>query len=137
MATGGGRPDQPEHGWYVQPTVFAGVDNSMTIAREEIFGPVVAVIPYTGEEEAIRIANDSDYGLHGAVFTSDDEAALRVASSVRTGTFSVNSFTVNVEAPFGGVKSSGVGRDSGREALESFTELKTVNLTPSLVQRFS
>ena len=137
VATGGGRPDEPEHGWYVQPTVFTGVDNSMTIAREEIFGPVVSVIPYTGEEEAIRIANDSDYGLHGAVFTSDDESALRVASAVRTGTFSVNSFTVNVEAPFGGVKSSGVGRDSGREALESFVELKTVNLTPSLVQRFS
>lgn len=137
IATGGGRPDEPGHGWYVQPTVFTGADNSMTIAREEIFGPVVAVIAYTGEEEAIRIANDSDYGLHGAVFTSDADAALRVASAVRTGTFSVNSYTVNAEAPFGGVKSSGVGRDSGREAIESFTELKTVNLTPSLAQRLS
>lgn len=137
IATGGRRPSQLAEGWYVEPTVFAKADNSMRICREEIFGPVVAVIPYSDEAEAIAIANDSDYGLHGAVFTEDDDAALRVARSIRTGTFSINSFNYNVEAPFGGVKCSGVGRDTGREALESFVELKTVNLTPSTVSRFS
>lgn len=137
IVTGGGRPADLPHGWYVEPTVFANADNSMRISREEIFGPVVAVIPYSNEAEAIAIANDSDYGLHGAVFTQDDDAALRVARSIRTGTFSINSFNYNVEAPFGGVKCSGVGRDTGREALESFVELKTVNLTESTVDRFS
>jgi acyl-CoA reductase-like NAD-dependent aldehyde dehydrogenase len=136
IVTGGRRPADLSHGWYVEPTVFADADNSMRISREEIFGPVVAVIPYEGESEAIDIANDSPYGLHGAVFTEDDDAALRVAGAIRTGTFSINSFTYNVEAPFGGVKCSGVGRDTGREALESFIELKTVNLTSTTVGRF-
>lgn len=137
IITGGSRPSDLPHGWYIEPTVFAKADNSMRICREEIFGPVVAVIPYSNESEAIAIANDSDYGLHGAVFTQDDDAALRVAGSIRTGTFSINSFSYNVEAPFGGVKCSGVGRDTGREALESLVELKTVNLTPSTVGRFA
>jgi acyl-CoA reductase-like NAD-dependent aldehyde dehydrogenase len=112
--------------------VFADVDNRMRIAREEVFGPVVSVIPYSDLDEAIGIANDSDYGLHGAVFTTSDATTLRVARAVRTGTFSANAFVYNIEAPFGGCKCSGVGRDTGREALESYFELKTVNLTPSM-----
>lgn len=132
IVRGGGRPPHLSSGWYVEPTVFVNVDNSMRIAQEEIFGPVVTVIPHDGVEDAIRIANDSPYGLHGAVFTSDDEAAFEVAKKVRTGTFSVNSFVYNIEAPFGGVKNSGIGRDTGREGLESYFELKTVNITPAM-----
>ncbi|MFD8340155.1 aldehyde dehydrogenase [Streptomyces solisilvae] len=132
ILTGGGRPEGLEKGWYVQPTVFGSASNSMRICREEIFGPVVAVLTYDSVDEAIAIANDSDYGLHGAVFTTDPEAALVVASAVRTGTFSVNSYSYNVEAPFGGVKSSGVGRDTGREGLTSYYELKTVNIDASM-----
>jgi len=137
LATGGGRPRHLERGWYVEPTVFVDVDSSMRIAQEEIFGPVVAVIPHDGPEHAVEIANDSTYGLHGAVFTSDDEAAVRIARAVRTGTFTVNGFAYNVEAPFGGVKDSGVGRDTGVEGLTSYFELKTVNITPSMQGLFS
>ena len=136
IASGGGRPSHLPRGWFVEPTVFVDVDNSMRIAQEEIFGPVVSVIRHDGVEDAIRIANDSDYGLHGAVFTQDDDAALEVARQVKTGTFSVNAFVYNVEAPFGGVKCSGVGRDTGREAVESYFELKTVNIPASMTERF-
>ena len=133
ILTGGGRPKNLDRGWYVQPTVFGSVDNTMRICREEIFGPVAAVLSYDSIDEAIAIANDSDFGLHGGVFTCDDVAALKVASSIRTGTFSVNSYSYNVEAPFGGVKASGIGRDTGREGLTSFYELKTINnITPSM-----
>jgi len=127
LVTGGGRPSGLDRGWYVEPTVFADVDNGMRIAREEIFGPVVAVIPYESEEEAIRLANDTDYGLHGAVFTADPERALDVARRVRSGTFTINGYLVNFDAPFGGVKCSGVGREYSLEGLLSCTELKTVN----------
>jgi acyl-CoA reductase-like NAD-dependent aldehyde dehydrogenase len=137
VATGGGRPAGLDKGWYVAPTVFTGTDNAMRICREEIFGPVAAVLPYDTLDEAIAMANDSDYGLHGAVFTTDDEKAARVARAVRTGTFSVNSFTYNTEAPFGGVKCSGVGRDTGPEAVHAYYELKTVNLTPAMERLFA
>jgi acyl-CoA reductase-like NAD-dependent aldehyde dehydrogenase len=137
VATGGAAPAELDTGFYVQPTVFVSADNSMRICREEIFGPVVSVLGYDTLEEAIAIANDSEYGLHGAVFTADPERAAQVARRVRTGTFSVNSFTYNIEAPFGGVKNSGVGRDTGREAVESFYELKTVNLGESMEPLFS
>ena len=136
LLTGGGRPKDLDKGWYVQPTVFGSVDNSMRICREEIFGPVAAVLSYDSIDEAIAIANDSDYGLHGGVFTSDDAAALNVARRVRTGTFSVNSYSYNIEAPFGGVKASGIGRDTGREGLTSFYELKTINITASMERLF-
>ena len=136
VVTGGGRPAGLDRGWYVEPTVFAGADNSMRICQEEIFGPVATVLLYDTVDEAIAIANDSDYGLHGGVFTTDDDRALRVAAEVRTGTFSVNSFTYNKEAPFGGVKSSGVGRDTGREGVTAYHELKTINLTPGMEHLF-
>jgi betaine-aldehyde dehydrogenase len=135
--TGGGVPAGLEHGAFVQPTVFTDVHNDMRIAREEIFGPVVCVLRYGSVDEAVAIANDSDYGLHGAVFTTDPVRAADVARRVRTGTFSVNSFTYNTEAPFGGVKCSGVGRDTGPEAIESYYELKTVNLTEEMAPLFT
>jgi len=137
VACGGGRPAGLAQGWYVEPTVFVDVDPKMRIAQEEIFGPVVAVIPHDGVDDAIRIANDSAYGLHGAVFATDEDAALRVARRVHTGTFSVNSFVYNIEAPFGGVKASGIGRDTGREGLEAYFELKTVNIPPTMERLFA
>ena len=127
VVTGGGRPALST-GWYVEPTVFADVDNTMTIAREEIFGPVLCVIPYDGVPEAIAIANDSPYGLCGAVWTSDAEAGLDIARKVRTGTFNVNGFTYDTTAPFGGFKQSGLGREWGAEGLEPYTETKTIAL---------
>jgi aldehyde dehydrogenase (NAD+) len=132
VAFGGGRPASLPKGWYIEPTVLTGVTNSMKVAREEIFGPVIVVIPHDGEQDAIRLANDSPYGLHGAVFTRDTERALAVARRIRTGTFSVNNFVYNNRAPFGGVKGSGVGRDTGQEGLESNFELKTINLAPGM-----
>lgn len=137
VATGGGVPAGLEKGAFIHPTVFTGVENGMRIAQEEIFGPVASVIRYETVDEAIAIANDSEYGLHGAVFTADPQRAADVARRVRTGTFSVNSFTYNTEAPFGGVKCSGVGRDTGAEAVESYYELKTVNLTEDMTPLFS
>jgi acyl-CoA reductase-like NAD-dependent aldehyde dehydrogenase len=136
IATGGGVPEGLDRGFYVQPTVFADTDNSMRICREEIFGPVASVLAYDTVEEAVAIANDSEYGLHGAVFTGDPERAADVARKVRTGTFSVNSFTYNIEAPFGGVKNSGIGRDTGPEAVQSYYELKTVNLGEAMESLF-
>jgi aldehyde dehydrogenase (NAD+) len=137
VATGGGTPPGLDKGFYVQPTVFTGVDNSMRIAREEIFGPVASVLRYDTLDEAIAIANDSDYGLHGAVFTTDPQRAVDVARQVRTGTFSVNAFVYNIEAPFGGVKNSGVGRDTGPEAVQAYYELKTINLDAPSAAVFS
>ncbi|MFE9975644.1 aldehyde dehydrogenase [Streptomyces hirsutus] len=137
LATGGGVPTGLDKGFYVQPTVFTHTDNSMRICREEIFGPVAAVLTYDTVDEAIAIANDSEYGLHGAVFTGDPQRAADVARRVRTGTFSVNSFTYNVEAPFGGVKNSGMGRDTGPEAVQAYYELKAVNLSEDMEHLFA
>ncbi|MDV8000840.1 aldehyde dehydrogenase [Rhodococcus sp. IEGM 1408] len=129
LLTGGtGRPDGLDTGWYVRPTVFAGVDNSMRIAQEEIFGPVLSVIAYDDVDDAVRIANDSEYGLAGTVWTADREAGLGVARRVRTGTYGVNTYTMDFAAPFGGFKASGVGREFGPEGLAQYTEVKTVYL---------
>jgi acyl-CoA reductase-like NAD-dependent aldehyde dehydrogenase len=123
-------PDDVERGWYVRPTLFAGVDNRMTIAREEIFGPVLSVIPYEGVEEAVRIADDSDYGLSGSVWTADGDRGLDVARRVRAGSFGVNGpYSMDPAAPFGGMKGSGIGRELGPEGLDGYTELKAISVS--------
>ena len=126
VVTGGSRASGRDRGWYVAPTVFAGVDPSMRIAREEIFGPVLCVIPYDGEDDAIAIANDSDYGLAGTVWTADAERGMEVARRVRTGTYGVNMYMIETCAPFGGYKASGVGRELGPEGLTSYLEYKSI-----------
>jgi acyl-CoA reductase-like NAD-dependent aldehyde dehydrogenase len=129
LACGGKRPAGRERGFYFEPTLFTGVNNEMAIAREEIFGPVIAAIPFADEADAIRIANDSDFGLYGYVWSGDTARAVRVARALRTGTVQINGATPNPEAPFGGFKLSGVGRDGGRYAVDAYTELKYIGWT--------
>ncbi len=124
-----GGPDAPaglDRGYYVQPTIFAGVRSDMTIAQEEIFGPVLAIMPYDSEEDAVRIANDTQYGLAGAVWSGDQQRAERVARQLRTGQVDVNGGRFNPLAPFGGFKQSGIGRELGRFGLEEFLETKSL-----------
>ena len=129
LVTGGtGKPEGLDAGYYVKPTVFANVDNSMSIARDEIFGPVLSIIGYDNEEDAIRIANDSDYGLSGGVWSSDNDRALAVAKRLRTGEVDMNGSFLNTDAPFGGYKKSGNGRELGRFGLSEFVEAKQINL---------
>ena len=126
LVAGGGRPAALEKGYYVEPTIFANVDNRMAIAQEEIFGPVLAVIPYEDEADAIGIANDSQYGLAGGVWAGTPERALGVARQLRTGQVDINGGRFNVMAPFGGYKKSGIGREIGPLALEEFFQLKSI-----------
>ncbi|GLK42784.1 MULTISPECIES: aldehyde dehydrogenase [Novosphingobium] len=128
VAAGGGRPAHLNLGFFIEPTVFAGVDNQSTIAQEEIFGPVVSVIPARDEADAVRIANDSRFGLNGAVFTNDVDRAYAVARQVRTGTVGHNGHLVDFMMAFGGFKQSGVGREGGVEGLHPFLETKTILL---------
>jgi acyl-CoA reductase-like NAD-dependent aldehyde dehydrogenase len=128
LTTGGGRPAGFDRGWFVQPTVFADVDNSATIAREEIFGPVLSVIGYDDVDQAVAIANDSEYGLGGSVWTADPERGLEVARRVQTGSIGVNGYALDPGSPFGGVKASGMGRELGPEGLASFQQLKSIYL---------
>ena len=123
---GNGMPDGLSSGWYVRPTIFADVNNGMRIAQEEIFGPVLSVIPFDDVDDAVRIANDSEYGLAGTVWTGDVEAGLDVARQVRAGTYGVNTYTMDFAAPFGGFKNSGIGREFGPEGLSQYTELKSI-----------
>jgi aldehyde dehydrogenase (NAD+) len=126
LAIGGGRPEALERGWFVEPTIFGNVRPDMRIAREEIFGPVVSVIPFEDEEEAIRIANDSDYGLFGGVLSEDKRRAIEIAKRIRTGGVSINGATNTFQKPSGGFKHSGIGRENGRFGLEEYTELQVV-----------
>ncbi|OMC36993.1 aldehyde dehydrogenase [Mycobacterium sp. GA-1841] len=124
---GTGLPDGLDSGWYVRPTLFADADNSMRIAREEIFGPVLTVIGYRDEDDAVAIANDSDYGLAGSVWTADTDRGVSIADRVQTGTFGVNQgYTMDPFAPFGGIKDSGYGRELGREGLDGYLETKSI-----------
>ena len=129
LACGGKRPAQLPRGYYVEPTLFTNARNDMTIAREEIFGPVITAIPFRDEAEAVAIANDSDYGLYGYVWTGDAARGLRVARQMRTGTVQLNGSPMNPDAPFGGYKQSGIGRDGGRYALNAYSELKYIGYT--------
>ena len=126
LVHGGGRPAGLDVGWYVEPTIFDGVDTKMTIAQEEIFGPVLSVIPYDSEEQAVEIANDSDYGLAGSVWTSDIDHGYEIATQVRTGTYGINWYAFDMGSPFGGFKCSGIGREDGPEGLAAFCELKSI-----------
>jgi aldehyde dehydrogenase (NAD+) len=126
VVLGGGRPAGLDKGWYVDTTVFADVNNKMTIAQEEIFGPVIGVIPYDTEAEAVAIANDSDYGLAGAVYTADVDHGYEIAKQIRTGTYGINWYAFDMGSPFGGYKCSGIGREDGPEGLAAFCELKSV-----------
>ncbi|MEU1916264.1 aldehyde dehydrogenase [Streptomyces massasporeus] len=129
LVTGGPQiPEGLEKGNYVTPTVFADVDNSMRIAQEEIFGPVLVVIAYDDEDDAVRIANDSEYGLSGGVWSADEAHALEIARRVRTGTVTVNGAPVAFDGPFGGFKASGIGREYGAVGLGTYTEYKTITV---------
>jgi acyl-CoA reductase-like NAD-dependent aldehyde dehydrogenase len=129
---GGGRPAGHDRGWYVEPTIFTDVAPSHRIAQEEIFGPVLSVLTYDSEDEAIEIANDSAYGLNGAVFTADPERALAVAGRLHTGTVELNGNPAGFYAPMGGFKNSGIGREQGYEGLDSYTETRSFGLPADL-----
>ena len=126
VAGGVGKPDGIDKGYFVKPTAFADVNNQMEIARTEIFGPVLSIIPFENEEEAISIANDTDYGLTNYIQTKDKEKANRVARRLRSGMVDVNGAGIAVDAPFGGFKHSGIGREAGKEGLLEFLEVKSV-----------
>jgi betaine-aldehyde dehydrogenase len=132
LVLGGGRP-AIDKGWYVEPTIFSDVDNSMRIAQEEIFGPVLAVIRYETVDEAIKIANDSTYGLGGGVFTANIQRGLAVAARIRTGSCQINNgLLAGGGGPFGGYKQSGVGRVAGQEGMANHYQLKSVSLPPGV-----
>jgi aldehyde dehydrogenase (NAD+) len=127
LVLGGGRPAHLAQGWYVEPTLFSDVDNSMTIAREEIFGPVLAVIPFRDDDDAVRIANDSVYGLAGGVYSGSMERALAVGHRIRTGSLSINGGApYGADLPFGGYKHSGIGRQNGTPGFEQYLEIKSL-----------
>jgi acyl-CoA reductase-like NAD-dependent aldehyde dehydrogenase len=126
LIAGGQRPAAFARGHYVEPTIFSDVQSSMTIAREEIFGPVLAILPYDKEEDAIAIANDTIYGLAGGVWSGDRERALRVARRLRTGQVDVNGGRFNALAPFGGYKRSGIGREFGKYGLDEYLQIKAI-----------
>jgi aldehyde dehydrogenase (NAD+) len=129
LLTGGGLPAHLPRGFYVEPTVFANVDNSTTIAQEEIFGPVLVVIPFEDDDDAVRIANESRYGLSGMVSSGSEDRALSVARRIRTGTLTVNGGVwYGADSPFGGYKMSGIGRQNGLEGFEQYLETKTIAL---------
>ena len=129
LVTGGAEPPAGQQkGAFVRPTIFADVKPDMTIAKEEIFGPVVSIMPYEDEEDAVRIANDTIYGLSGAVWSGDPERARRVAARMRTGRIYINGAAFSVVAPFGGYKQSGKGREIGREGFEEFLEVKAIQI---------
>ncbi|MEU4148899.1 aldehyde dehydrogenase [Streptomyces sp. NPDC026659] len=128
LTAGGGRPAHTEHGWYVEPTVFGDVRPEMAIGREEIFGPVLTVTPYASDDEAVALANDSEFGLGGTVWTADQERGTAIARRVRTGTIGVNCYGLDFHSPFGGRGASGLGRELGPEGLSAYLEWKSVYL---------
>ncbi|MFG2658617.1 aldehyde dehydrogenase [Streptomyces sp. NPDC048425] len=131
IAHGGRRPSHMNRGWYYEPTLVTDAHNGMRVSREEIFGPVASLIAHRGEDDAVRIANDSELGLAGSVFTADTAHGFEVARRVRTGTFSVNTFAADLGSPFGGFKKSGLGREHGPDAVQEYQVTKTISIDPS------
>jgi len=129
ITTGGRRPPHLPSGYFIEPTIFAGLDNRSAVAREEIFGPVLTIIAYDDEDDAIRIANDSEYGLGGTVWSPDHHHAIAVAARIRSGTVGIHHYLPNVTAAYGGIKDSGLGRELGPEGLQGFQNLKSIFLT--------
>src|SRR5947199_372785 len=127
LAHGGGRPKELPRGYFLEPTIFCGVQNHIRIAQEEIFGPVVAVLPFRDPDEAIRIANDSTYGLGGMIFSRDTARAIELGKRIRTGAVWINNGINLLDTPFGGFKESGVGREGGRFGMEEYTELQQIS----------
>ena len=132
VVCGGGRPTGLDRGWFVEPTVFSGVTPEMSIAQEEIFGPVLSVLSYDTEDYAVSIANGTPFGLHGAVFSGDIEHGMSIASRLRTGAVELNGNPIGLAAPFGGFKTSGVGRENGPEGLEAYVEARSIGLPPEV-----
>ncbi|MFF5985961.1 aldehyde dehydrogenase [Prauserella flavalba] len=126
IVAGGGRPEHLDRGWFVEPTVFADLEPSATLAREEVFGPVLVVLPYDTVEDAVRIANDSEYGLGGTIWTRDPERGLEIARQVESGSVGVNFYNLDLGSPFGGVKASGLGRELGPEGLAAYVSYKSI-----------
>lgn len=129
LATGGGRPKDLPKGYFLQPTIFGGVRNDMRIAREEIFGPVLAILPFKDDEDAVRVANESSYGLGGAIYSSNRARALEMAKRIRTGTLNINGAVSLVHLPFGGFKESGIGREGGWWGVNEYTEIQAIAWT--------
>ncbi len=134
LVSGGGRPASQDRGWFVEPTVFADVDNNDRLAREEVFGPVMAMIPFDDDDDAVAIANDSNYGLGGSVWTADEQRGLDVCRRVRTGTIGINYYLLDLGAPFGGMKDSGIGRELGPEAINGYLEYKSIYASADQLQ---
>jgi geranial dehydrogenase len=126
LVTGGGRPIKANSGWFVEPTLFADAGNDTRIAQEEIFGPVLVVIPFDGEDEAVRIANESAFGLGGSVWSADSAHATDIARKIASGTVGVNGYMPSIGAPFGGIKGSGLGREFGPDAVAAYQNLKSI-----------
>jgi aldehyde dehydrogenase (NAD+) len=129
VTTGGKRPAHLPDGHFIEPTIFAGLDNRSVVAREEIFGPVLTVIAYRDEDDAIRIANDSEYGLGGTVWSPDQDHAVAVAARIHSGTVGINYYLPDLTAPYGGIKNSGIGRELGPEGLRAFQHIKSIFLS--------
>jgi acyl-CoA reductase-like NAD-dependent aldehyde dehydrogenase len=129
VTTGGKRPPHLPNGYFIEPTIFAGLDNGSAVAREEIFGPVLTVIAYDDEDDAIRIANDSEYGLGGTVWSPDTDHAVAVATRIHAGTVGINHYLPDINAPYGGIKNSGMGRELGPEGLRAFQHIKSIFLS--------
>ena len=129
MVAGGSVPKDQPRGWFVSPTVFADVNNADRLAREEIFGPVLTISAYDTDDEAIALANDSEFGLAGTVWSTDTDRATNVARAVHTGSIGVNDYALDMRAPFGGVKGSGLGRELGPKRVEAYRTLKSIYRT--------
>jgi acyl-CoA reductase-like NAD-dependent aldehyde dehydrogenase len=129
VTTGGKRASDLPNGYFIEPTVFAGLDNHSAVARDEIFGPVLTIIAYGDEDDAIRIANDSEYGLGGTVWSPDHDHALAVATRIHSGTVGINHYLPDITAPYGGIKNSGMGRELGPEGLRAFQHVKSIFLS--------